>query len=156
MKSFRQFLDEMGDSSHEFKEVKPKKEPYADSSHRYEFKDSAGNTKHVDIHHHSYYDKPHASVTFHDASREKAGWDKYDATGELGRHAVRVFSTVKHILKHHAKKHPDLHAFDFDSSHDEPSRVKLYTRLTRSLGGQTNAHDHEGIAHHSVEASKLR
>ena len=155
MYSFKTFIAESGDSAHEFNRVKaPKKPAWADESHRYAFKDSSGAEKHVDIHHQSFGDKPSADVSFHDSHKENDNDDKHKATGESGSKAIKVFSTVKAIMKHHAKAHPHIDRYEFSSSNDEPTRVKLYSRMTKHLGGSTEKNDN--ITYHHVPADKLK
>ena len=154
MLAFKRFILESGDSYHPYDKVKAHTEPWADESHRYQFKDDSGNIKHVDIHHQSFGLHPNAYVSFHDSHKEDSGSEKHSATGELRHKAVRVFSTVKHILKHHAQNHPHLSGFEFSSSHDEPSRVKLYSHMAKKLGGKTE-HNRD-ISYHYVDADKLK
>ena len=153
MYRFKTFIAESGDTAHEFHKVKaPKKAEWADESHRYSFNDSSGSEKHVDIHHQSFGEKPSADVSFHD-SHKAASNEKHDATGKLGSKAVKVFSTVKAIMKHHAKAHPHIHNYEFSSNNDEPTRVKLYSRMTKHLGGSTEGSGN--LTYHRVSADKL-
>jgi hypothetical protein len=150
MYGFKDFLLESFDTAHEFhKDDSIKKPTWVHASHRYSFKDSAGSEKHVDIHH--IHDS--ATVTFQDSDKDNND-DKHDATGKLGSKAVKVFSTVKAILKHHAKAHPHIDNYEFSSSKHEPSRVKLYSRMTKHLGGSSE--DDGDITYHRVSADKLR
>lgn len=153
MYRFKEFILESGDTAHDFNKAKaPKKPAWADSSHRYAFKDSSGAEKHVDIHHQSFGDKPSADVSFHDSHKDTTD-DKHKATGQSGSKAIKVFSTVKAIMKHHAKAHPEIHKYEFSSSNDEPTRVKLYSRMTKHLGGSTEKDDN--ITYHHIPTSKL-
>ena len=155
MYRFKTFIAESGDTAHDFNKVKaPKKPAWADESHRYAFKDSSGTEKHVDIHHQSFGEKPSADISFHDSHKENNNNDKHDATGKLGSKAIKTFSTVKAIMKHHAKAHPHIHSYEFSSSNNEPTRVKLYSRMTKHLGGSTEKNDN--ITYHHVPADKLK
>jgi hypothetical protein len=150
MYGFKDFLLESFDTAHEFhKDDSIKKPKWADESHRYTFKDSAGSEKNVDIHH--THDS--AAFAFHDSDKDNND-DKHDATGKLGSKAVKVFSTVKAIIKHHSKAHPHIDNYEFSSSNHEPSRVKLYSRMTKHLRGSSE--DNGDITYHRVSADKLR
>ena len=153
MLSFKIFVESF-DTHHSYEKDKDEKPKYnwADSSHRYSFSDEKGKTKHVDIHHmHGLGD-----VSFHDDDQKDSDSDKkYSATGEHKHGAVKVFSTVSHILKTHAKKHPHVTHFEFTSNHDEPSRVSLYKRMTKHLGGQTEDSS-SGTVYHRVPTDKMK
>lgn len=154
MYSFKTFIIESGDTSYEFQKVAPPKKPvWADESHRYSFKDSSGAEKHVDIHNQSIHDKPGAEISFHDSHKETSNDSKYNATGESGSKAVKIFSTVKAIMKHHAKAYPDLDYYVFDASHKEPSRVKLYSRIAKHLSGTTEKQT--STTRYKVQSDKL-
>lgn len=47
--------------------------------------------------------------------------------------AFRVFATVAIILKKYLQANPDVSAFDFSADDKEPSRVKLYDTMAKSL-----------------------
>jgi hypothetical protein len=154
MYNFKTFIAESGDTSYEFHKSQPPKKPvWADESHRYAFKDSSGAEKHVDIHNQSIHDKPGAEISFHDSNKE-VNDSKYNATGQSGSKAVKIFSTVKAIMKHHAKAYPNIDYYVFDASHKEPSRVKLYSRMTKHLGGTTEKQT--STTRYKVQTNKLK
>ena len=81
-----------------------------------------------------------ADVTFGDRHYDSdfgyhTGFSK---TGDQGLKAAKVMSTIHHIIRHHVAEHPKLKTIGFTSDTDEPSRVALYTRYAKRLGGHTN------------------
>lgn len=146
MISFSKFIIESGDSHYPYK----KSHTYGNFIHHYDFDDGSGKKKRVTIDH----DGSAAEIAFHDTDKEEKGSkEKYGATGESKGKSLKVFSTVKHILKKHASEHPDLHVYSFSSNKHEPSRVSLYKRMASKLGGASEEGKHH--YHHMIPVNKL-
>lgn len=127
MKTFKQFLEEALNSSYDY-DYKGE-DDY--SRHSYTFTPEKKSTISVKITHEKDDEgKKRGYVTFErdsDSSEKK--------TGEHPRTAAKVFGTVNKILRQHAKEH-GLTDYNFEAKRDEPSRVKLYKRMTKKAGGQ--------------------
>lgn len=132
MLSFISFIVETGDTHYPFKKIKT-----TTDAHRYSFTDGVGNIKHVDFDHRGR--KSSAELGFHDEQNAReTGDEKYGPSGELGTKSIKVFSTIKHIIDQHAKEHPHLKSIHFDSRGDNPTRTKLYHRMAKHAGGDTD------------------
>lgn len=146
MLSFSQFMIESGDSHYPYEKTLS----YGNFVHHYDFHDGSGKKKRVTIDH----DGGAAEVAFHDVDKENMKRkQKYGATGESKGKSLKIFSTVKHILKNHAKEHPDLHVYSFSSDKSEPSRVSLYKRMASKLGGASE--EGRDQYHHMIPVDKL-
>lgn len=147
MLSFKQFVIESGDSHYSYTKTSTN-----GKNHSYEFADDAGRKKTVSIVHSDSGNT--ADVAFHDNDKENTNASqKYGSTGEHGHKATKIFSTLKHILKKHKSENPNISAFAFDSNKKDPSRVKLYTRMTAKMGGASE----EGpvFHHHMIPTTHL-
>lgn len=142
MLSFRQYLEESLDKPYHTKFYDTDDDGYGTVNHEYHFIDHRGE------HHPVYF--THREETPHEAEMSFANPEgDYRATGEHGHHAVRVFSTMKHLIERHAKKHPNIKSITFSSDKDETepdkykegSRNKLYRRFANSAGGTTTDND---------------
>lgn len=149
MLSFQEFINESGDSHYPYK-----KTAALNGIHHYGFTDDTGKGKTVIISNHNNT-KRSADVVFHDDDRQYSSYDKkYSASGELKHKAVKVFSTVKHILSKHLSDHPHITEYEFYSDKHEPSRVNLYKRMTQKMGGTSE--DGEDDVRHVIPVDKLR
>lgn len=79
--------------------------------------------------------------------REKHGYEAYEQYSHPGythdlhsdhaHHAMKMLSTVVHIMKEHAKKHPEVKQFVFTANKYEGSRKKLYDKISDRFGGKS-------------------
>jgi hypothetical protein len=106
------YLKEILDSYYPFRYVKHPNE------HQYKFKTSKGKSLSVGIEHH----KNKAVVTLQDEDRFGGG--AFDAHGDEGHSAHKVYSTVGHIIKKHMEDHPHIESMHFDGF--TTSQHKLY------------------------------
>jgi hypothetical protein len=67
-------------------------------------------------------------------------------TGQSGKHAMRIFSTVKDIMKKHADTHKDIDHYVFSAFKNEKdpenkvdSKAKLYSTIAKAHGGAKTA-----------------
>lgn len=126
MKSFKQFLGESLDRSFPYKYHGEGEE----NTHEYSFSPGKRASKiRVSIIHNDK--KRSATVNFHREDGQET------ATGEHPRTAAKVFGTVAKIVKEHGKKHrSSIDNINFSAAKSEPSRVSLYRRITKRLGGK--------------------
>lgn len=132
MKTLKQFLEESLTNPYPYKKTKT----YADGKiHRYRFNDHKNRSFTVDFFHSG--DK--AEISFEDR------YGSTRKTGESGKHAVRIFSTIRDMMSKHAKDHPDLNTYEFSAikpGHpDEDSKARLYKRLAKTYGGDKTGED---------------
>lgn len=151
MISFLQYITEAGDNPYPFKEVQKSQHMGHPKSATYEF--------HVDD------DKYFADLQhFTDSEAEASFGSKHDdpfisayaLRGDKGEKAARVMSTVHHIIKRHVSKNPELKTIDFTSDMFEPSRVSLYTRYTKKMGGETHGSSIDPTRYHRIPADSYR
>jgi hypothetical protein len=67
--------------------------------------------------------------------------DSDDSEGMTGEHphdSTKVLGTVKAIVVHHLKKHPEIKSIRFEASNKDKSRVKAYDAIARRLGGKAD------------------
>ena len=137
MKSFKEYITEVFDSSYEYQKSGVKRGDGEEDgdTHQYVFKDHKGENVHVNMLHDP--DNKSAEIVFH--RRGSVGL-MHDA----GAHAGKIFSTVRKIAMDHAKKHGKLKTLKFSSSKvvyrpgdKAGSRATLYARLAQHMGGST-------------------
>jgi hypothetical protein len=152
MLNFKTFvLSEAGDNPYSFHLVDKDQE-----STRYEF--SADGTPYSTTIEHMGGNR-HAEVIFgtrHD-DKDFGPHTSFHMTGTQGAKAAKIMSTVHHIVKRHVANHPELHTVGFTSDADEPSRVALYKRYTKRMGGIT--HDSNKVYDtivHTIPADSYR
>lgn len=89
------------------------------------------------------HDSKSAYVTFSSSTggEYNARRSRIHATGDVGSHAAKVMSTIHHIIRHHMIEHPSINTVLFTSDPEETSRVKLYTKYTSSLGGNSKRYN---------------
>lgn len=160
MFSFRSFLlFEAGDSPYAFKEVsKRDQDTYGSDDHPhtavYRFKDEVGTPYFANVIH---YNDKHAEVSFGTHENDDPFVSPYELRRDKGLKAARIMSTVHHIIKRHAARHPLLNTINFTSDIIEPSRVKLYTNYTKRLGGTTNDSEQDIYSKiHTIPAASYR
>ena len=127
MKSFKQFVVES------FNTMYPTKNMTGISTkrhHFYTFKDEQGQDYRVHIDHQSGNGR--AEIGF--STPEGGQKSNFMATGQSGRAAAKVISTVGHIMKGHANQH-DITHYTFNATDKEPSRQSLYNTIARKYGG---------------------
>lgn len=125
-----------------------------DESHRYQFVDRVGVKKYVDIVHHNVDGETTADIMFHDSEAKPDDEESlYRATGRSKTSSIKTFSTIKKIMKHHAKNRPHISHYEFTSYFEEPSRVSLYRRMTKHLGGESKT-DYE-YTYHRIPVKNL-
>lgn len=133
MISFKTFvLVEAGDNPypyHKDNDVHP-------NETRYNF--DAGDTPYrVAIHHSKNGEDADVSFGITHHHPQLGGFLDFHQTHDQGLKAAKIMSTVHHIVSRHVNRHPSLKTVGFTSDTDEPSRVALYTRYTKRLGGTT-------------------
>lgn len=138
MLTFKQYIAESMDTSYPYKKDKKITDDYASTHHRYTFKDRNKKIHHVRISHEkdeSGKETGSAGIAFTDSDRS------VEETGKQGRHAIKIFSTVKKIADDHANKHKNITNFkfvgfkSFDPKKKSESRTNLYDRIVNKLGG---------------------
>lgn len=128
-------MNEALDKPYDYDELGSHEVSSGGSEHHYGFKDHKGIPTHVYIAHSKDKDgNVKASVDF---------TDEHGNIEATGRGTIRHISTVKKIMKDHAKKHPDLKTYTFTGAkeHDKPGeggRNRLYTRLAKMAGGYSD------------------
>ena len=128
MITFKQFLTEVFDKGYDF--TYRGRGNYPDSNveeHSYKF--NTPNDSYITSLEHN---KNSAEVTF-----QSGKGSFHDVPNQERGTAVKVFSTVKNIIRHHLDKHPHITNITFDASHFHPSRAKLYDAM---IGSLTNKH----------------
>lgn len=154
MLSFKTYvLAEAGDKPYDFHQMEADKDGAS-----YEF--SAGGTPYTATIGHMPVGKHiHGEVVFgvrHD-DEDFGLHTTFHMTGDQGTKAAKILSTVHHIVKRHVAKHPEIHTIGFTSDNDEPSRVVLYKRYTKRMGG--TSHDSQYGYHttvHTIPADSYR
>lgn len=70
--------------------------------------------------------------------------DKFDLemTHDRPNDAHHVIGTVKHIVKQHINKHPDIKKVSFAGNKNDRGRDKLYSKLTKKAGGTSQGSIH--------------
>lgn len=134
MLTFKKYLQEALDRPYEFETGHARDMGEGSSLHTYRFKDHKGKQYYVNfMHRESQPDK--AGLSFYD---DKMNVHK---TGTAGTKSIKIFSTVRHIIKQHVAKHPDLQRISFTSEKgsegEQTSRSKLYKKFADLSGGQT-------------------
>lgn len=137
MLSFKTFmLAEAGDKPYDFHRADDD-----EVGTRYEF--SAGSTPYSATIEHMMGGK-HAEVVFgiRHEDDDFGPYTSFHLTGDQGTKAAKILSTVHHIVKRHVAKHPEIHTIGFTSDTGEPSRVALYKRYTKRMGGTSHDSGH--------------
>jgi hypothetical protein len=158
---------ESGDNPYPFKKIPNDDSEYGEQLHphtsTYRFK--VDGTKYFASIDHS--DDKQAEVVFGSHSFEKYEdlfSSPYKMRGDKGSKSTRVMSTIHHIIKKHVADHPDLSTIMFTSDISEPSRVSLYTRYAKKMGGVTlkanEVDPYKGLdpdaRHHIIPADSYR
>lgn len=133
MISFKTFTESFS-SHYDFEH----KSPYS-GSHSYSFNTHNNKKFHVLIAHHLEKKKPVAHVAFTNQHGE------FHRTGDEGHHALKILSTVKHIIHHHLENHPHLTGITFDADKSEPEREQLYRHLTRHFTHKHTEKETQGV-----------
>lgn len=131
MKSFLQFITELFDSSFGVKKmtgISTKRH------HFYTFKDDKGQDYRVHIDNGGGHGV--AEIGF--STPEQNQKSNFMATGQSGRSAAKVFSTVGSIMRNHADNHQITH-YTFNASDKEPTRQALYDTISRKMGGASES-----------------
>jgi len=92
-----------------------------------------------------------ADVSFTNNSK-----DTMDMTGKEGRHAHKVFGTVKNVIKQHLKANPQITHLNFSAKNDNDGRTKLYHAMSKHLDPDYKHEVDYGETQFSVKADKLR
>ena len=143
MKTLKQFLEESMNSPYSFKKIDTVGSNPENQTHYYGFEDNKGKRTSVVLRHKG--SEAHADFT--DESGE------FSKTGHAGTNSIRHFSTVKKIIQQHAKDNPHIKSISFTSDKTEGSgRHKLYKRLTKMAGGQSE--DHKDYGKHTIPVNK--
>jgi hypothetical protein len=140
---FAQFINEILNSSYNFS--KSKNDSYG-PHHVYHFKDDESNHYRVHIEHGTSV----AAVNF--SKVDDKGTKTFSLTGN-SRSSHKVLGTVSNILRSHASNHPITH-YTFTASDSEPSRVKLYSSITKKHGGASEYRPYNKTHNFIVPANK--
>ena len=119
MITFKEYLTEIFDKPYTFKYIG--KHPKWPDRHDYSFNTPHDKGYKVSFYHGLGGSDDNAEVEFAD------GVGNFDINKRQGHNAHQIFSTVKHVIKHHLDTHPEIKSISFSGS--EKSRVKLYDRL---------------------------
>lgn len=140
MITLKQFMTELFDKpikgANKTYGIKKIRQTISDSEnrlHKYKFK-VPGDIDHSLVHIKHSPNAKSAEVIFKTPDIE--GGHTTNQTGDYGSSSVRVFSPVSHIMRVHAKKHPELKHFIIGAKGSEPSRVRLYDTISRRMGGK--------------------
>lgn len=154
MISFKTFiLAEAGDNPHSF--TKDARDPETeDHRHTATYRFKVGDTNyHASVIHHSDKD---AEVVF-GVKRDDIFRSQYELTKDKGTKATRVLSTIHHIIKQHVADHPKMESVHFVSDIIDPSRVSLYTKYAKNMGGKTTDDEHDQyIKVHTIPTASYR
>ena len=145
MFGFKKFISESLDSSYPLNTngINKVELPVGTYSHQtFRFNDHKKN-KHVIHFAHNSNNNEEASVSFHPENDSS-----YDATGDQGHHALKMFSTAKKAMEQYSSDNPHVKILKFTSDKEvdhtgpnpvarESSRTKLYRNFTRKAGGST-------------------
>ncbi len=130
MLSFKSFLTESMNEPYHFERTE-KKHDFMGDYHTYSFTTKKGNVIHTNVDH---YKDGDIGITFHrDTEKYSPAKEKYGKTNAEGSEAIRVFSTLKHIIHHHLRHHNKWHRIVFTAERNEPSRVKLYKHILKDV-----------------------
>jgi len=147
MKKLRDIvINEIGDSSYKFtnKSYKP------DQSDAY-FNSKNGGAYNAFIRNMSHPKNHVADVYFTNDSM-----DSMDMTGTEGRHAHKVFSTVKNVIRQHLKANPQITHLNFTSKNDDGGRTKLYHAMAKHIDPDYQHSVSNGETQFNIKADKLR
>jgi len=157
MRSFKQYITEIGDSSFPWRFTGSDEDG---EYHRYHIShptDSSKDTAVTIIHDYpdSEGEKHGAEVTFR--RKGETGNDRFKKTGDMSvKGAANMFATVRDIMRHHAENNPSVSHFEFTSDKSEKSRRKLYDRFTKKIGGEIDRRfEDDGIINYVIPANKL-
>lgn len=143
MKTFKEMIEESLNNPYPFKKIDTVGSKPESQTHYYGFEDNKGQRTAVKIRHKGT--EAHADFT------DDAG--DFSKTGHAGTNSVRHFSTVKKIIQQHAKDNPHIKSVIFTSDKTEgQGRHKLYKRLTKMAGGQSE--DHKDHGKHIIPVNK--
>lgn len=144
---FSQFILEIADTIHRFSELPQK---YSDrNAYIFKHKEKPFTVSISD----SEHGRNESDVEFTDNTK-KLRKQKYELSHEHPNDAIKILSTVHHIVKHHLNNYPNINKVHFTSDDSEPSRSKLYKNYTNQYGGSTEQRGDQYI--HSIPADNLR
>lgn len=153
MKTFSQFISEALNKPYDFED-----EGKEYGTHSYSWDDDKGGRFHADVIDMDKHGK-HASVEFKTNG-------SFEPTGQSGHGAVRHFATMRAIMKHHRKAHPEVEKYTFSSEKtvdeknpekfSENSRNKLYKRFTAAAGGVSSSNPEDQNVRHTIPAKNIR
>jgi hypothetical protein len=139
MITFKQYITELFDKpikgankTYGIKKIRQTASDSENRLHKYKFR-VPGDTDDSLVHIKHSQNGKFAEVIFKTPDIE--GGHTTSQTGDYGSSSVRVFSPVSHIMRVHAKKHPELKHFVIGAKGTEPSRVRLYDTISRRMGG---------------------
>ena len=131
MKSFKELFVEVFDETYPFKFIKKKIDPGSKAiRYNYEFEDDDNRKIYVSAK--VYFNKneeKELEINFY--VRDRKGMIQYTKT-DNSSNPYKVFGTILEIVKEVAKKEK-VDTIYFAADADEPSRVKLYDRLSKFL-----------------------
>lgn len=139
MRSFKQYITEIGDSSYPHFKVTP--ENSTSHYHSYKIKHPTEENKDINVvirHDSETLDGPlnNAEVTFSRVKGFNRG-QRYAQTNDMTpSESSKVFGAIHNIMKEHAAKNPHIKTYGFSSVKDENGgREKLYKTITKKMGG---------------------
>lgn len=155
MRSFKQYITEIGDTSYNY--TKKKLKDPSSKTHEYLVKHPTDENKDtsVVIHHDSETlggPVNNAEITFFrkNVKGETRNLQTNDMTPS---ESAKVFSTIHNVVKDHAANHPGIKSYFFSSDKNEKSRNRLYKSFTNKIGGSSE--DMGSYTNHSVKRKNL-
>jgi len=133
------YLREIFDSHYPYKKI-PEPEKFGKIRiHRYNF-ETPKNSYTVGITHFRNFTK----VAFHDKKFN------FGITNSEGKHAHKVFGTVKHIIKHHLSQYPEIKTITFSGSKESINGGKGLKGTDNSK--RTSIYD-KALKHYDIDTS---
>lgn len=131
MITFNQYLTELFNKHYDYEKS------MKNGDHVAHFHSDNGSKYHVHFTHYNEKSKKNSEALVNFENHDSPERNKQKISNTEGHSAVKVFSTVHHIIKKHMEEHPHIQHVSFGAAHSEPSRVKLYKNLSKHF-----AHKH--------------
>ena len=65
----------------------------------------------------------------------------HEEGSEEGKHAHKIFGTIKKIVQHHLDNNPHVTHLEFSGSHEHPAKIKLYHHLAKTIDPNYKTND---------------
>ena len=158
MRSFKQYITEIGDSSYPFHFMGSDDDGEYHHYHISHPTDPNKDTSVIITHEYPATEGKHeAEVSFRRANNP--GILGFHKTGDMSTaESAKLFSTVHKIMQHHAVNNPNVSHFIFTSDKSEPTRGKLYDRFAKKVGGEIDRKyegEPRGYTEYRIPADKL-